>query len=353
MKLPKLLTALASSLLIFYSITFAQTVATDPVGYVTVTISPGNGSQKSTNVVSLPLHPIQENIDGISIGVFSNVTSSSVEVSNAGWTEGALSNPSTPYLLRVTSGSAEGLIIPISTSIPNTSTELYLETDFNGENIDLVSLGIAVGENGDRFEIVPCDTLKSLFGTPESTGIVGGTSALNADSIIIFSSFWSIYFYNTNENAWVKSTFGFPNADNQILHPDFALIYERIGTDPLPLTILGNVPLEQRNVVVGNSGITFLGNGWPVNTTLGESGIEQLPGWVSGSNASIADSVIIRSDLGAWESFFYNGSEWRKNAFGFPNADSQLLKSGSGLMLDRLGSTSGSSLLVQQVPYMN
>ena len=343
-----------SGIFILCSSLLAQaTVATDPVGFVNVELKPGNGTQKSTNVISLPLHPLQEDIEGLSVGVINEVTSNSIQVLNAGWSNGSLSNLATPYLFKISSGNAEGLILPISTTNLNTSDRLYLNVNFGGEGIDLTSLGITTGINGDKFEIIPCDTLSSLFGTPETTGIIGGTNALNADTIIVFSLSWDVYFYSTNTESWVKSTFGFPNADNLVLHPDFAIIYERISPEPLYLTLVGSVPTEQKNVAVKNSGITFLVSGWPVDTTLGQAGIEQLSGWQSGTNASTADSVIIRSDLGIWETFFYDGAEWKKSIFGFPTADSQPLITASGLIINRLGSNLGLSQLTQPVPYLN
>lgn len=353
MKFTKLLATLTSGWFICASL-FGQTAVTSPVGLLNLEITPGNGSQKSFNVVSFPLHPVLEDFDGISTGQFSSITENSVQVANAGWIAGALSDASAPYLLHITSGNAEGLLIPVSTAIPNTATELFLATTFNGEVLDLNSLGIAVGENGDSFEIIPADTLSSLFGTPESTGIDGGTNFSDADTIYIFSSNrWNIYFYHTGRNAWVKSSFGFPNADNLIIHPDFAIIYERLGDSTLTINLTGRVPLNRRNVAVKNSGVTFLGNGWPVETTLGQSKIEQLPGWRTGENTSVADSVILRSASGAWEFFFHNGSEWQKSTFGSPTADSQIISPGSGIVLYKSGVAPGLSQLIQETPYTN
>jgi hypothetical protein len=330
----------------------AQTVSTDPVGYVKLEVNPGNGVQKSTNIISLPLKPFDEEINGLSYGAISDLTANSIQVFDAGWTPGALSNPSTPYLLKILSGELEGLIVPISTTISNTANELFLNTSFNGEDLNLTSLNISTGNDADEFEITPADTLGSLFGTPETTGIIGGTNALDSDTIIIFSSVWNVYFYNTNLGHWVESTFGFPNAENVIIHPDSALIYERIDANPLTFTIIGSVPLEKRNASIKESGITFLSNGWPTDTILGESGIEQLPGWQNGSNASVADSVIIRSELGAWETFFYDGNEWKKSTFGFPAANDRILSLGSGIIINKLGNTSGLTQLTQLVPYL-
>lgn len=347
----KLSSLLAGAVLLTSSLltTQASAATTHPVGYVTLSITPGSGAEKSTNILSVPLLPPQENLTGASVGTIASVTPNSIIVADAGWSNGELSNSSSPYLVKVTSGTAEGLTLPVSTTIPNTSNELFIANNFSSETLDLTSLGINLST--DTFEIIPADTLLSLFGSPESTNVDGGSSASDADTIILFNNGWNVYFYSTTKNAWVRSTFGFPIANDTIIHPDYALIYERLPASPLSFVITGEVPTNARNAILKDTGITFLANGWPVNTTLNNSGLQNTSGWVSGASATVSDQVIIRSATG-WNVFFHNGTNWVKSTFGFPNANNEPLPLGQGVIINRIGSGGGLKQLSQSLPYI-
>lgn len=323
--------------------------STDPVGAITVSFEGSSGGQKSTNIFSVPLLPMSETIEGVAAGSISSVGSQSVQVDDAGWTPGGLSSEVAPFLLRLKSGTMAGLTLPISTTLENTATEIFLEPTVNGEAIDLIDLGI---QDGDRFCILPLDTLRSFFGDPASTGIIGGESAGEADTILLFDGVWRVFFFHTGKDAWVESTFGFPIADNRQLLPDNAVFFERIGTSPLEFTVTGGVPVEDRAAITSASGVTFLSNGWPVGTTLGESGIEDIPGWRSGGNASSSDLVYIRSETSGWQTYFHNGTEWKRSTFGFPSASNVELPVASGIILDRSGGSAGAgNILAQEKPY--
>jgi hypothetical protein len=80
----------------------AQTTATtDPVGFVTVGITPGTGTAKKTTLFSIPLQE-SETITGQVAGAITGVTSNTLVNTNAGWSPGALSAPATPYVIEIT-----------------------------------------------------------------------------------------------------------------------------------------------------------------------------------------------------------------------------------------------------------
>ena len=332
----------------------AQTTATtDPVGAMTVTLEAFDGTAKGTNFVSIPLLPAEADISGVKVGVITSVGPSSITVSNAGWTPGELSNESNPYLAKIMTGLNEGLVLPIKTSpgSENTAETIYVDTSVGFVSFDLTTLDIQTGVNGDEIQLFSAPTLLSVFGTPTTTGIAGGTSFADADTILVFDGIWRNYFYNSTREEWVQSTFGFPSADNLVLHPYSAVLFERFADTDLELMVSGRVPMTPRLVPFASGGVTTLSNGWPVGTTLEQLGLEDLPGWISGGSALNADSVLIKSGNGPWRIYFYDGSDWRESTFGFPLANQTALPAGGGVLVDRNGQADFVDLLDQSLPY--
>jgi len=187
-----------------------ETATTDPVGFVTVGITAGTGTAKKNTLFSLPLLET-ESIAGQVAGTITGITANTISNSNAGWTAGALSNPSSPYLIQITSGAAEGRMFLISSSAAtggaiagaaNTATQVTISS-LDTAQVDLTTLGINVGT--DTYKIFACDTLSSFFGTPAATGVQGGTTSANSDTIVaVINGSSSTYFYSTTNNRWSR-----------------------------------------------------------------------------------------------------------------------------------------------------
>jgi hypothetical protein len=322
----------------------AQTVATDPVGFVNVTAAAGTGSTKTTSVLSFPLLGTAS-ITGVSSGLITGVSQSGITNSNAGWQAGALSVASSPYLIQVTSGTAKGRIFLISTTTPNTATTVTVDP-LEASQTDLTTLGIAAGT--DTYTIFPCDTLSSLLGSPATTGVSGGTGAADADVVQLFvSGAWRQYYYSNSLAAWVRV--GPNSVSNTVaIRPDTGVIYTRLASSPLTLTLVGRVPTVSRKAGVMNSGVTFLSNSWPVDVTLTSTGINMIPGWITGAAAE-ADIVQILV-AGAWRQYYNDGTNWRRVG---PNtiSDSVVVPAGTSLIVNKKGSNSGLSILSQSLPY--
>ncbi len=329
------------------------TATTEPVGYVTVGITAGTGSAKKNTLFSVPLMET-EAIDGQVAGIITGVTANTISNSNAGWTAGALSQPATPYLIQITSGEAEGRLFLISSSAntggaiagtANTGTTVTVSS-IDTTQVNLTTLGIV---SGDTYKIFACDTLSSFFGTPASSGVQGGTAAASADTIVAVSNgVPSTYFYNTTSVKWVKVAFGSPDASNVPLLPYYGIQYSRLANTALSFVVTGQVPTQQREVAVKNSGTTVVSQFWPTDTTLGTSGLSSVV--TSGATATLADTVILTAN-GVVSTYFYNGTNWKKVAFGTPNADTTVLAIGTSMQIVRKGSASGYSTLTQPVPY--
>ena len=330
------------------------TATTEPVGFVTVGITAGTGSAKKNTLFSVPLLET-EAIDGQVAGTITGVTASTISNSNAGWTAGALSQPATPYLIQITSGEAEGRLFLISSSAntggavagtANTGTTVTVSS-IDTTQVNLTTLGIVSGT--DTYKIFACDTLSSFFGTPATSGVQGGTAAASADTIVAVSNgVPSTYFYSTTSVKWVKVAFGSPDASNVALLPYYGIQYSRLANTALSFVVTGQVPTQQREVAVKNSGTTVVSQFWPSDTTLGTSGLSTVV--TSGASATLADTVILTAN-GVVSTYFYNGTNWKKVAFSTPNADTTVLAIGTSMQIVRKGSASGYTTLTQAVPY--
>jgi hypothetical protein len=327
------------------SLSSAQEAVTDPVGVVTVNVAAGTGTAKARSLISLPLFETEQ-ITGLRTGRITSVTASTISSSVAEWEPGQLSQLVSPYLLRITSGAAEGLTLLISTQVQNTSTTVTIDSG-EASLIDLTTLGIATGENGDSFEIIPCDTLLSFFGNPNSSGILGGANANVADVVSITAGDGSFanYYYNTTLNRWARQALGNPDANNVPLRPDNGITFMRLGATPLTFLATGTVPKTNRKVAVRNSGVMNLAAYWPVTRTLSQIGLQTIPGWISASQATTADTVIVGSST-----YFFDGTNWRRQALGSPISN-PTIEPGQSVLINKRGTLSGVSYLTQIRPY--
>ena len=322
-------------------------MATVPQGYVTLTVTAGTGTGLVPSVLAFPLQGTAT-ASGQMAGSVTSVTSNTITNANAGWTAGQLSQAATPYLIQFTSGQAVGRTFLLSTTTANTATTVALNPT-DALNTDLTTLGIA---NTDTYQIIPADTLLSVLGTPATTGVLGNTSSTNCDLVDLFSAGgWTPYYYNTTSNHWTRSTPPYGVSDNLVIRPDTGVIYNRHAASPLSFVLVGRVPSVARQAAVSNSGITALSNDWPADLTLGTSSIQTLPGWVKGSSSATADTVQAFSVTTGWRTYYYNGTDWILATGPNSVSDRVLLSAGTFVIINKHGTASGQSILLQPMPY--
>ena len=317
---------------------YAQTtVQGEPFGYVKINISAGTGTTKKTSLVSIPLLE-EASITGKATGRITGVTATTITASGAGWTAGQLSTAATPHLIEITSGAAQGRMLLISTAAANTADTITIAPEEATRTGNLANLGIVAGaENGDTYRIRPVDTLSSFFGTPETTLIRGGTSSSTADTITIVSNGQSVtYFYNTGvtPNRWSRVALGNPDASNTPLPPYAGLQYARLANTPLEFIVTGKVPSGQREVSIKNSGSTILAPFWPVSQTLAQLALQTTPNWLKSSSSSSADTIVL-SSAGSLNTFFHDGSNWRRVGLGNPLANTNTVPVGASIMINK------------------
>jgi hypothetical protein len=330
------------------------TVSTDPVGFTTVTITPGSGTARKQTMMSIPLLDAAS-VSGLSSGTISGVASNSIVVSNAGWTPGALSLPSEPYVIQITSGPAAGRFFLIassattggasgSTALANTATNVFISPiDSTQVSNDLPATGVAVG---NAFKLFACDTL-SWFGSPATTGVLGGTGPTSADTITVtVNGTPTTYYYRTTSSNWVRSG---PNtaAGNVALVPNIGLAYNRLSSNALSFVTTGQVPVTNRVAPIKNSGTTTLSQYWPVATTLKNLGLQDLAGWVKGTNQISTDNVIVVAG-GTPITYYNNGTNWRR--FPLPGSqDNVQIPVGAAVQVVKKGSAGGFTPFAQSI----
>jgi hypothetical protein len=325
------------------------TATTDPVGFVTVGVAAGTGTAKRNTLFSLPLLET-DSITGQAAGTITEVTANTISNVNAGWGAGELSNAVSPYLIQVTSGPAAGRMFLISSTSSNTSTTVTV-SPVDAAQVNLVTAGVAAG---NTYKIYACDTLSSFFGTPQSSGIQGGSSAANADTVIVVSNGTaSTYFYNTavSPAGWRKVGLGAgPNDGNAPLLPYYGIQFARLGNTALSFTVTGGVPTHSRVMSVKNFGSTIVSQFWPVDSTLGGLGLQNIVGWQSGASANVADTVILTSN-GTPSTYFFDGTNWRRVGLGGGISDNVIVPIGTSILVNKKGSTPGFATFSQPVPY--
>lgn len=284
--------------------TSAQSVTTVPVGAVTYTIP-----AYTTRGITIPL-TLDSNGVGQLKGKISSVGSNTITNSSAAWQAGALSAAATPYYVRINSGAAQGRIFMVSTSVANDSTTLTVGND----GTDLTGLGIVAG---DSYEILPADTLLSLFG---SNIVAGGDSYTAADNILVWSgSTFLTFYYNTTRSRWERDTDPNTSRDNFVLRPDRGFFIKRNTATDLTFTFKGTVSPVKFAPVHSKLGTTFLSYGYPVSATLATLGLQNQSGWRTWADQStaLANADLVQVWSGStWLNFYYDStySRWQRAA---------------------------------------
>ena len=327
----------------------AQSVATTPVGAVTVTVAASfDGVTYNTTQISAPLHatPLVPG-DGVSpvspsgalIGKITSVGAATIEMSTAGWTSGQLSQPAYPIFVKITSGANQGRCFHITANTENTLT-------VNNQNTDLTTLTFMTGANGDTFELLAGDTLLGFLGTP-SNGVVGGTasqfSGNQVDKVTlnnITNNVLFTYYYNTDFGQWRRSGSS-TNQNNVVIAPDTGISYQRVANTDLVITLVGAVPTSRVRSIVPTLGTTVLARYFPTDATLVDLGIHNLPNWrkvgVGDVTIATSDRVLIKNGLTIF-SYYYDGlsSQWKRSGSG-SNQGAVVVGAGSAVRIQRGG----------------
>ena len=329
------------------------TLNTAPQGVVVVSLPATGVGQNSTTYCSLPFTgtPVYS-------GTVSAVTANTISVadSTAPWTAGGLSTAAQPYFVKFLTGVEEGRIILITSNATNTLT---LDTTDNSiQTVALTTTAFAVA-SGDTFEIVPGETLGTLFGLNTSGAplvLNGGTIVLTSDTVGIYvpSLARSVaYFFNTTAGFWEQSGLT-QSANNTIIYPYSGFtITRRQSEAALSITLMGQVPeVSGLAKSVGSNTIVYGSTGYPVNMTLSQ--LQLGPNWKTGTSVLTADTIAIYDSALARYDAYYQlpNSTWRKSGDTVDDQSSFVIPAGTEIGILQRSSVSGATSFLQSaIPY--
>jgi uncharacterized protein (TIGR02597 family) len=332
----------------------AQTgVATTPVGFMAYTI-PGavNASVPTKTAVAFPLHDTP-----VYSGTITAVGPASLTNSSSPWQDASsvvtnFASAASPYLVRVRTGLQAGRVMLITA---NTASQLTVDTRTPALSLTASGLSMAAG---DSIDIVPADTLGTLFGTATPIFKSGATADV-ADNVSVWddaTQAWITYFHNGTQ--WVRDQDQtLASQNNTVIYPDRALFITRRDTTPVTFTLVGEVPAsDQKTLVAGpQAGVvsrTYVANLFPTDTTLASSGIANLTGWKKNADFAQADVVMIWDTTSqTWGAYYNDGAQW----LCYPVAGSQdntVIPAGSAVFIARRSSpTASDSVWNNALPY--
>lgn len=324
-----------------------------PLGGLSFELAAGQATVIALPFFDFPAGP------GAVIGRLTDAGSNYVEAAGAAWTPGTFSGPALPYFLRVRSGVSAGRILPV-TSSANSDSRLYVDTD----GLSLTQSGVTVGADGDAYELIPAETLTSVF---TGLGLTGGASAAAADLVQVWSgASWLVFYFNTDRNQWERNvdTGASPSRDSFVLRPDRGILVQRRNAGPATIYLQhrGRVPEFAARFFHARPGTTFLGIGGAADIRLaelsGSLGVGTLGGWTASSSpanaTATADLLLVWSPpANRWLIHYFDFTTTRWQEAGDltnTNRSDVVIPAGQAVILRRLG-TSDQKLITLPFPY--
>ena len=307
------------------------TDTTVPSGRVTLSLP-----QNLETAVAFPLAETAGGLTGRATGFITAVGASTLDSSAAGWADGELANPAAPYFVRITKGAAAGRLFLVSTSTANTATRLTI----NAPGVDLTTLGIVTGT--DTYELVPADTLASLF----PSGVLLSGTASTADLVRMWNGTAWLTFYQDG-TKWVRQGTT-TSADDLVIRPDQGLTILRRG--PAKTYILtGRAPSTRGQISVQRGRSNFVA-GLPVDTTFADLVVQNLPGWTTNFTKPVSGDHVELWNGTAWLIFYHDGTKWVRQGTTTSSDAVSAFRPGRPLMIVR-PTGSGTDLLTHNKTY--
>jgi hypothetical protein len=250
----------------------AQTITTDPVGYITLPITSNGYTYVALGMTRL----------AVARGVIGQIGANSLTDLNQTFAPGTGTN----YFIEITSGSAIGIMDDIT----NTAAGPYYTAFTN--YYSMIS-------SGATYKVYPHWTPDTALGTPAQSGLIGGSTVSVADNVIVFNpntqgsaTYW---YKNTGSSASQGWKFGAAAAGTNVLYLDQGLVIQH-RTNTLPtLLLVGGVKLGP-TISPCNTNYTYAANVYAGGWTFDNSGLyttNALTGVNGGSTVSVADNVMI------------------------------------------------------------
>jgi len=333
----------------------SQTATTVPVGFITVTVPAAvDVNTPSSAALSIPLYRTAD-----FVGAVATITDpNQFTLTGAAFTAGQFADPTAPRLVRVKTSTTAAHVGKFFLVTGNTTNQLTV--DLTGTGVANISSALTAGANPDTVEIVPANTIGSVFGNATTPpALAAGATPGSADNVLLWNGgvgAWDTYFWTgavgTPNNIWKRV--GNIDRTNTVIYPeDGVFVVRRSTSGPLSVTFLGTVPSTAEQSGIDSNGSTFLANRFPTDTTLGALGLQALPGWVPGNTPSSSDNVYIwNSGVQAWDTYFWTGTVGSPNniwkRIGNIDRSSTPIPAGTAVYIIHTGASLN---LAQNLPY--
>jgi uncharacterized protein (TIGR02597 family) len=303
----------------------AASLVSEPVGCVRVVIPSPAPGETTRKVLGIPF-----NRASLFRGIVTSVSGSTIKAGTPAWTSGQF--VSAVHYLKFRTGPNAGRYFTVTGNTADTLT--------------VSAPGVAIAEK-QVFEIVPAQTLGSLFGTT-SVALRTGPDEASADLVRIQDgNVWNTYFHNGAQ--WLISG-GTASQNGTIIRPEQGLIVVAGGTSPVSLALRGSVSITSEASLLPGSGEALVANRLPFDTTLSALKIQSLSGWTKGASASVADNLM-RWDGSSWNVYYHTGARWQM-AGSQASQDGASLPVGEALLIRRReGSTASATFLDTAAPF--
>jgi uncharacterized protein (TIGR02597 family) len=324
--------AALAGILISTSLVSAQSVVTNPVGFISTTINAG-----SLKALSLPVDSVPDFLGPVSARTANTIQTTGATFPSFG------PFASNPHLIRVLSGASKGRQFNIASNTTDTLTITTGGTDLT-----------TVIANGDTYEILAAATLQSLFGAT-GPGLNTNADPALADNVLLRGTSSWFTFYNDG-TQWLRQGTG-AVSNTTAITPEQAFLFLRRGGTAYTLTLTGGVPTTDLKTDLAANKVTGFGNRFPVNGSLIGLGLDLLPGWNKNADPNLADNVLVRG-TSSWITFYYdaasggptngNPGSWVRQGTQAPDQN-PIITLGNGVVIVRRGGTT--QTLDQALPY--
>ena len=315
---------LAAAFLTVASCAFAQTATTDPVGFITASVTGGTLVSPKLTLVSPTLtRPV------VWQGTISTISPTGITVSGAPWTAGQFNGANGEFYVEVYSATTPGALSDITNTTSNGISTVS----------NLTSFGVA----GDFIRIRKHVTIADFLGVSNSTGLYSTDDPSTADEVLIYDGAASVsYFYYIGDASqpagWYNSGTNAPAA-NQIIGPHEGVIIKRKVAGTINIVSVGSVKTGNTLFPVV-PGLNVLGTVSAKGLTLDSSGLANTA-LTPSDDPSTADEVTIYTATTQTNYFYYTGdvsqpAGWYDSGTNAP-AGAVAIVPGSAFVLNRKG----------------
>jgi len=260
------------------------------VGASTTVLGNGGSGSKLTVFSQRMVQPIAF------AGKISSTQNTTLTDTNATWADGQFGTSGTQAYVEFDNG--------VMVECANSSA--------SSQSLTLAGSLSGIASAGDSYRVRPHMTIASLFGTNNETGLKTGTTAAQADNILLQmaeSQATLTIFYASNQffHGWVKGDLS--AADQQVVYPEEGVMVVRKAPGDLSLFTCGPVktgitvvPIEPGYNLVGTLKSLSSFTLGALNLYTGSLATGMAPGF----SASGSDNVVVMAPDGTTTTYFYH-----------------------------------------------